>query len=319
MIELACIADGAYVRHAAAMLQSACVSAPRSRFSVHVLHSVPINDEDGRKLRATLDAVSAELHLLHVPAQDVADLPEGYFPRSVWLRILLPELLPSVDKVLYLDADTVVVDDLTPLWETALAPDLVGAVTNPLYPFMPPYYRDALGIARPEDYFNSGVLLMDLDQMRREETATRLREYAIQHPGNWYPDQDAFNVVCQGRRRALHPRWNVQSTIYELKDAELPFPADRTAEARQHPAVVHFIGPFKPWSYLCRHPLQHLYFEHARATPWGAPAIEGRTWKNRALRRLPLVWIDRWMRAERRAHGIWHRTRGWLAERAPVA
>ena len=64
-------------------------------------------------------------------------------------------------------------------------------------------------------------------------------------------------------------------------------------------AIVHFIGPMKPWTFLCRHPLRALYADHARATPWGVAPLEGRTLRNAVLRQLPMVAIDRWFATER--------------------
>ena len=296
-MRIACIAEGTYVRHTAAMLHSALQHAP-SATEVYVLHSEAMPVDDAAALRSVVETAGGVLHFVHVAPADARDLPFGYFPRAVWLRIFLPELVPDVDRVLYLDSDLIVVDDLAPLWDVDLNGDLVGAVTNPLYPFMPDHHV-RVGLSDPTDYFNSGVLLMNLLRMRTEGTADQLRHYAITHPGNDYPDQDALNVVCRDRWLKLHPRWNVQTTIFDLAADQLPFPPGAVAEALENPAVVHFIGPFKPWSYMCRHPRRHLYFEHAAATPWGAPKIEDRTPRAFVLRRLPIAWIDRWLAWER--------------------
>jgi len=305
MMHLACIADGGYARHTGAMLHSALARSMPMRVAVHVLHETPLGEGDTRNLRTVTDAFDASLELHRLPRARVADFPSGYFPRSIWFRALLPELLPAADKVLYLDSDLIVADDLAPLWETDLGDALLGAVVNPFYPFM---HFHAPG--RPEDYFNSGVLLMNLARMRAESTAAKLYDYARTHPSAHYPDQDAYNAVCEGRWLRLHPRWNAQSTFFELRDADLPLPPQQVIEARSRPAIVHFIGPFKPWSYLCRHPLQAKYFEHARKTPWGEPELEGRSLRNAVLRRLPLEWIDRWFAAERRAARLWRRAVG---------
>ncbi|HVT36945.1 MAG TPA: glycosyltransferase, partial [Nevskiaceae bacterium] len=133
----------------------------------------------------------------------------------------------------------------------------------------------------------------------REGTAEKLAEFARTHPHLHYPDQDALNVVCRGRWLHLQPRWNAQSTFFQLRDTDLPLPPEQSREARAHPALVHYIGPFKPWTYMCTHPLRQLYFDHARQTPWGAPAPEGRTLRTMLLRPLPLRWIDRWLAFER--------------------
>lgn len=146
---------------------------------------------------------------------------------------------------------------------------------------------------------------MNLELMRREQLAQQIRDYACAHPELGNPDQDALNVVCRDRWLKLHLRWNVQSTVFELEPRQLPFPRDEISEALASPGVVHFIGPSKPWHYLCTHPKRALYIAHARATPWGEPPIAGRDLRNMVLRRLPLVWTYRIASAERLFRRIW--------------
>ena len=154
-----------------------------------------------------------------------------------------------------------------------------------------------LGIDDRRRYINSGVLLMDLELMREEGTVARMREYARAHSANPYPDQDAFNALFSDRHVSLHPRWNAQTPIWDLAVARLPFSPDEVRDARTRPAIVHFTGPFKPWHFLCRHPFRDRYFEHLAATPWPAPAVEGRTPVNRLRRLLPADWMYRSLRA----------------------
>jgi lipopolysaccharide biosynthesis glycosyltransferase len=215
----------------------------------------------------------------------------------IWARTLLPELLPEVDKVLYLDADTIVVDSPVPLWHTQLGDAYFAAVANPLYPFMDDWPGTVLGIEQPRHYVNSGVLLMSLDHMRRDGCQARLLDYARHHPDNPCPDQDALSAMFHDRHVSLHPRWNAQATLWDLRSQELPFTDAEVAEARADPAIVHFIGPFKPWHYLCTHPYRARYFEHLAATPWPRPPMEGRTVANAVLRRLSPAWVNRWFRA----------------------
>jgi lipopolysaccharide biosynthesis glycosyltransferase len=318
MIEIACIADGAYLRHTGAMLHSALSHCHGVPVRVLVLHGAPVSVEDRARLQQVAAEFDASIELLHLDAGRTAHFPSGYFPRSVWFRVLLPELLPDSDKVLYLDSDLIVIDDLRPLWEINLGDHLLAAVTNPMYPFMPPYPRLKLGIDNPRDYFNSGVLLMNLRQMRAERTTEKLSDFARTNAACSWPDQDAFNVVCRGRWLALHPRWNMQSTLFELRAEQLPLPPEQVAEALRAPAVIHFIGPFKPWQYLCHHPYRGTYFEHARQTPWGVPELEGRSLVNAFLRRLPLIWIERWWAAERFVQRQWRRVRSWLVPPSAV-
>jgi lipopolysaccharide biosynthesis glycosyltransferase len=298
-MQIACIAEGAYLRHAGAMLHSVLQHSAPARAVVHVLHESAVSASDAAHLESVVGGFGGSVRWLRLADDTARAFPGGYFPRAVWFRVLLPELLPDLDRVLYLDADLIATDSLLPLWETPLGDHLLGAVTNPFYPFMAPYVAPALGIDAPEDYFNSGVLLFNLARMREEGTARKLVDYALGHPHLHYPDQDALNVVCRDRWLHLHPRWNLQSTFVTLAEGDLPLPAQPVREARAHPALVHFIGPYKPWTYMCVHSMRQLYFAHARATPWGEPPLEGRTLRAALLRHLPLQWIDRWMALER--------------------
>ena len=147
---------------------------------------------------------------------------------------------------------------------------------------------------------------MDLERMRRDDCARQLLDFARQHPDNTYPDQDALSALFGDRHVASHPRWNAQVTLWQLGVDEMPFSAAEIDEARTNPAIVHFIGPFKPWHYLCAHPYRDKYFEHLAATPWPRPPLQGRTAVNRVLRHLSPTGLDRWFRFRHAVASRWH-------------
>ena len=116
MIHVACAAEGAYVAHSAAMLHSARFQG--GDVHVHYLHGPAFREQDA--FRAFL---GAHIDFYEVAPERVADLPaDPRFTDAMWHRILLPELLGDLDRVLYLDVDTIVLDDLRPLWETGRSP-----------------------------------------------------------------------------------------------------------------------------------------------------------------------------------------------------
>lgn len=297
MIELACTTDGAYAPHTGTMLHSVLSASPGARVRVHVLCGT-ISEPDRARLRQVADRFGAALAFLPVTAAQAAAFPDRRFHRSCWYRVLLPELLPDTERVLYLDSDLVACEPLDALWATDVARHPFAAVINPFYPFLPDYPVSHLGLAPGSPYYNSGVLLMNLARLRALGSADRIRDYAARHPDNLYPEQDALNALYQHDVLPLHPRWNAQSSLFELKAAQLPFSAAELAEARQRPAIVHFIGPYKPWRYLCTHPLRGLYLEHRRQTPWPLEPPADRSLRNGLLRLLPVGWRYRWLLAE---------------------
>lgn len=285
MIEVACSADAGYLPHVSAMLHSLLSHTEERPLRVWLMHGPELPLEGRERVAQVVESLGGELRLLPVPDELMAGFPTSRFHYSCWYRILLPELLPDVDRVLYLDCDVIVTDDLEPLWSTDLGDRLFAACTNPLYR---PMFRTVseLGVEDRRDYLNSGVLLLDLARLREEGLSDQLRTYAAQHPDNTCPEQDALSVVMRGRWLQLHPRWNLQTALLDRPKRKLPFPAPVVEEAVASPAVVHFNGPFKPWHYHCRHPLRELYFDHLRPTRWPEVPLSYDTWAYRLMRPL---------------------------------
>jgi lipopolysaccharide biosynthesis glycosyltransferase len=255
---------------------------------VHLLHGPDLPAACRHDLQAFVARTGGTLVRHEIPDEDVAGLPRmGRIPPVMWYRVFLPDLLPGLDRILYLDADTLVVADPTELWDTELDSALIAAVDNVLEPEFADHPRD-IGLDPGQRYFNSGVLLFNLAAMRDEDCTRRIVEHARGTPLLW-PDQDALNVVLGARRVVLHPRWNCMNSMMLLPYARDVFPSEVLDAARRDPGIVHFEGPelAKPWHHLSKHPYRSAYMAHRAATPWPDIEIEGRTLVNRVLRPLP--------------------------------
>jgi lipopolysaccharide biosynthesis glycosyltransferase len=271
MLRVACAAEGeAYVAHAAAMLHSVLQHA--DDVEAHFMHTPNFAWRD--EIGELVEQEGGVVHFHEIAFERVAPLPvTDYFTSAMWLRIFLPELLPDADKVLYLDADTLAVAPLAPLWDTDLTGHSVAAVTN-VFQHNHVQRPAELGLSGPEVYFNSGVLLINLADWRHNDTTRALYDLAIDRSGELaWPDQDALNLVLGERRLALHPRWNAMNSL-DWDAASGVFGDEQVAEARARPGIRHFEGPDqnKPWHRGCRGSLRDLYFEHRAATPW--PDVE---------------------------------------------
>jgi lipopolysaccharide biosynthesis glycosyltransferase len=143
-------------------------------------------------------------------------------------------------------------------------------------------------------YFNSGVLLFDLERVRSAGLMARAREVACrQHDRLLWPDQDALNVAFAGRWLPVHPRWNCMNSLRVWRPwADEALGADAVAEALADPAVVHFEGPAlsKPWHYLSDHPLRDRYRSALARTPWAGTPLADRTVATRLIAHLPERW-----------------------------
>jgi lipopolysaccharide biosynthesis glycosyltransferase len=269
------------------MLHSVLDQRGGRQLSVHYLHGPHLEMSSRDALTRMVEGGSATISFHEIPDAAVAGLPlHGYFTPAMWYRILAPELLGELDRVLYLDADVIAVDSLAPLWDVDLDGAIVAAVTNVLEPQYAERPR-LLGLPESQQYFNTGVLLMDLAAMRQDDSAAALRAYArTSREELIWPDQDAYNVVLGARRLALHPRWNCMNSIMHLEASVAVFGSRAVAEARANPAIRHFEGPGlnKPWNYMCDWALRDAYLAHRRQTPWPRCRFEDATIANRARR-----------------------------------
>lgn len=293
-MDVSCAADAAYVPHTAAMLHSVLTAPGSSDVHVHYLVDGRFPSEARTRLEGFVEGLGGRISFREIPDAWVAGLRTlDFITAPMWFRIFLPRLLPEVDRILYLDADTLATDSLTPLWDLDLSNHHLAAVTNV---FLPDHVRErsARGLEVSRAYFNSGVLLFNLDLMRRDGSAQRLRDYAIGEGERlMWPDQDTLNAVLGERRLALPPRWNTMNSVMWFPWAAQTLGEEAVREARRHPAIRHFEGPGpnKPWHYLADRASQDLYRRHRSETPWPRYREEGRTAGARVRRRtIDLGW-----------------------------
>lgn len=209
----------------------------------------------------------------------------GRFPTAVYHRFLLPELLPDVERVLYLDADVVACRDVSALYAFDLQGKPLGA---PAWQVVGPYERDMGGLLRtfcermglPEDgepYFYSSQLLMDLALMRQEKLGERLiGAAATADPGTLaWPDQDVMNAALRGRLAVLPCECNVIPLFAEAVRAgdgrhALPrvYSDAELQAAYRDPMLVHYAASKPNALRGPRDAYDELFFALWRQSPW---------------------------------------------------
>ena len=155
---------------------------------------------------------------------------------TIYFRLFIPELFPQYDKAIYLDSDIVVPGDISRLWETPLGDSLVGACADysirPIPQFLR-YIEEYVGVD-PRTYVNSGVLLMNLDRLRKEDMAGRFLSWMEKYNfATVAPDQDYLNALCAGSILYLDPSWDTMPS--------------ECAPRIDCPQIIHFNLATKPW------------------------------------------------------------------------
>jgi lipopolysaccharide biosynthesis glycosyltransferase len=253
-----CIDDTMALPLSVALLSMA--ASRRRRLRVHLL--VDRATRAAPLLRDILDFIGFD-HILAegAPEQDLA--PEGHTPygrpsTAPYRRILLADRFPGLDRLLYLDADILVRDDLGDLWDVDLAGKPVGAVVEAAFDPGEAWMAHYAG-----GYFNSGVLLIDLRRWRAEgltaQVADRLaarrrvlaeakaQEVTTDPATALWGEQTPLNEALIGRWRPLPPRWNLTKEFDSGHGIWPGFSDEAIAATIGNPGLFHFAGAEKPW------------------------------------------------------------------------
>lgn len=191
---------------------------------------------------------------------------------GAYLRLLLQRILPDVKKIIYLDVDILVRESLSPVWHIDLGGNVLAAVKGPVnllekweWNSSRSYWKLLEG-ARG-GYINSGVLLMNLEEIRRRQLGEQW-ERLVKHKF-YYQDQDILNITCRGAITYLAPKYN-RLAYLEDKDfgqftAEGIYTREEEREALQSPAIIHYAGD-KPWRRYDTN-LGSLWWDYVNAQP----------------------------------------------------
>ena len=172
--------------------------------------------------------------------------------RAALLKFDLASLFPNDAKILYLDGDILVFKDLSALWTTPLDKHY-GAVVKD-YKYCQKGFAELVG---HEAYFNSGVMLLNLDRCREDDIAAKLIAAKKSEPVSMFMDQTAFNMVLGGDVVYLPPEYNMlQASLGQIggvggnsRIAGFFDMGEKDFEkAWEEPAILHLAGKLKPWS-----------------------------------------------------------------------
>lgn len=267
-----------YARHlAVSMISLFDRNQQAEEITVYVL-SVGITEESRQKLQKIADQYHRNLELL-----DLTDIRDRFdyeidtrgFDISAMSRLFIGTLLPrTVKRVLYLDCDTVVVQSIGKLWNLDLKGHVAGAVMEPtIYQVV----KQEIGLEEQDPYFNSGVLLIDLERWRADGAEKRLLDFYGSKNGSLFAcDQDTINGALKGEILPMTPRYNFFTNYRYFSYEELckHGPSYRQVEKRQfclakkHPVIIHYMGDERPWIAGNLNHYRRAYEKYLAMTSW---------------------------------------------------
>ena len=285
-MDIVYVSNENYAQHLAVSLCSLFDSnADEERLDAYIL-STGITEGSKEKLQRTAADFGRRLSFLELgdlSARFAGTLDTGRFDISTMGRLFAGDVLPdTVERVIYLDCDTVVLKPLRKLWEMDLRGAVLGAAQEPTI------YRevkDYLGMRPEEPYFNAGVLVMDMKAWRAEG----LRDKVLAYYGSiarvsLFNDQDALNGCLKGRIRTFSPVYNFFTnyryfryrTLTAMQASYRTVPERIFRYAKRQPAVIHFAGDERPWKRGSLNVYGRAYTDYLAMTPFaGAPKERG--------------------------------------------
>ena len=265
VIHVVTSADNLYACHLGVMLTSLfSSSAGKTAFTVTVLDG-GISRKDVDILTRLAESYRASISFVAMDRYQFKHYPlSNHIRQAAYYRISVSEIVDSsVRKVLYLDCDIIIKEDITELWDTDINRYSAAAVEEP-------YFDRHEDLLLPADavYFNSGVLLINLERWRANRIGDKAHAFILKHPDVLLlHDQDALNAVLYGEWLPLHPKWNLQTDMFGLCPLSSS-PDQAVHEAVAHPAVIHFTTSSKPWHYMNEHRYRDEYFNYLHRTEW---------------------------------------------------
>jgi lipopolysaccharide biosynthesis glycosyltransferase len=281
-INIVVIPDENFARHAGVMFVSVLENKKSNNpVAFHVLGD-NLSVKSRANLEQTVKKYGAEIYFYDVDTERIRRLPTiRHFNHATYMRLMLAEILPAeLKKVLYLDVDMVVLQDITELWNIDISNYHIGAAED--LGMLQPEATEGIGLqthffnlGMPAEsyYFNAGVILIDLVKWRQDNIGIKALELIETNPDKiiWL-DQDALNSVLCGKVCPINREWNVfeffRTRYYQGSEAKIPV---RFIASFKNPAIVHFTGIYKPkpWDYLI-YPDSYAkyYYKYLELTPW---------------------------------------------------
>ena len=198
---------------------------------------------------------------------------------SAYSRLFLQELFasyPEVHKILYLDCDTLIVDNLSKLWNTDISSYLGAACLE----CMSNMHKRIIGIRKTDNYINTGMLLLNVDRWIEESIQQTLCDFLRKYKGKTeYVDQGVLNGTISNRFLLVDPRYNLTSLAYDFTYKEMQiyrkpqfgYSEETWNNAIANPAIIHFTTSFlsvRPWFEGSKHPYAAQWKEIHNRTLW---------------------------------------------------
>jgi lipopolysaccharide biosynthesis glycosyltransferase len=254
-IHILLTSDNNYAQYLAVTIISVLENNSQAENLIFHIIENGINQENKEKILSLKNKYNTNISIYNLDNNNLEDLPSiNHLSKAAYLRLLAPEILPTnIDKILYLDCDLVVLGDIDKLYQEDLDNNYIGAVKDLRSKCL------ALNFSQYniKDFFNSGVMLIDLKKWRENNISQKLLIFAREYKNQLITaDQDILNCLLKDKWQNLPRKYN-----YDSKDLVFnKIPKDTL--------ILHYSGETKPWSYLYNKADKKYFFHYLSLSPF---------------------------------------------------
>ena len=254
-INIVLATDKNYAQHAAVTITSIlCNTTQQSNIQFYIIDD-NIDDDNKTKLQDTVKQFNSNIIFVKIPENSLNQVfVSGGITRAAYFRLAIPNILPkTVNKVIYLDCDLIVLDDIVNLWNLDMCQKPVAATEDFGILSSTSKCREKeinLNWKKEYSYFNSGVLLIDVMLWRKNNYASQLIELVQTHKFRHH-DQDALNYLFMNNWTSLPLCWNVIPPVFNMNLSIIKNKIMRqnALKALNNISIIHYAGGYNPWEY----------------------------------------------------------------------
>lgn len=278
--------DDTYAKFVSVSIKSLIMNANNNyNYDINVIYE-NLSEENAQKLKSLeTDNVKIILTEMNQNLSMITDklgnrLREYTFTLTIFFRLFIPVMFPKYDKCIYVDADTVISDDISRLYNEDLGDNYLGCIVDKSTidnEILASYFEEVVGIPR-DKYINSGVLLMNSKKLRELKIDEKFLDLYTKYGFDVIaPDQDYINSMCCGHIKYL-------SDIYDA----MPNPNNKEVE---NPVIIHYNLFLKPWQY---DDVQYYdyFWKYAKSTPFYDEILEIKNNYTDEDRKKDSEWMD---------------------------
>ncbi|UKK74840.1 glycosyltransferase family 8 protein [Segatella bryantii] len=278
MINILLSTDDNYVMPTGVLMTSICENT-KSEVTFYIMTNADFKDESRSSLKRNIAKYNQNIVFIPVQPSATKDFPFGrpdqptHVSVATYYRLLITNLLPkNVDKIIYLDGDMIVMDDIADYFNEDVDGYAVGAVIDQ---DMDENVKDErLEYPKQDGYFNAGSLLINLKYWREHHAYEEFIK--VMHEKSniiIFHDQDVLNYVFHDKKKWLSPRYNIQTEFLVAK--KVARYGKELIKAIKNPLAIHFcMRGSKPWMIRCDNPFTEVWRKYKSISVWANSPLQ---------------------------------------------